>query len=339
MPTDGIMIQSDSQAEETFMSERVKIVIPGDDPPQIADSPALERLAPWGEVVVHRDRPASEEEKIARVGGAAVILNSRSALSWREAAFSQLPELRMIATCSVSTDTIDLEAARERGIVVSNQPGVNAPYVAEHMFGLMFAVAKQAAVQTAALKRGQWLLPTNAMLQGKRLGIVGTGAIGAEMARLGRAIGMEVVAWTFNPSSERAASLGVRFVPLDELLETSDVVSLHVRLSEDSTRLIGAEELARMKSTAILLNGARADVVDSGALVAALETGRLFGAGIDVFSPEPVPADDPILSCERVVLTPHSADQTPEAVVATNEAAVDNIIAFLEGTPRVNAAG
>lgn len=316
----------------------MKIVIPGDDPPQIADSPALERLASLGEVVVHRDRPANDEEKIARVRDAEVILNSRSAITWREAEFAQLPKLGLIATCSVGTDAIDLVAAKERGIIVSNQPGVNAPFVAEHMFGLMFAVAKQAALQTAALKEGRWLLPTNAMLQGKRLGIVGTGAIGAEMARLGRAIGMETVAWTFNPSPERAASLGVEFLSLEELLETSDVVSLHVRLSPDSTGLIGAPELARMKPTAILLNGARADVVDSGALVSALQEERLFGAGIDVFAPEPVPADDPILSCERVVLTPHSADQTPEAVAATNEAAVDNIIAFLDGNPRVNAA-
>jgi D-3-phosphoglycerate dehydrogenase len=321
------------------MSEPVKIVIPGDDPPQIADSPALERLASWGDVVVHRDRPASDEEKLARVRDAEVILNSRSAITWREAEFAQLPKLGLIATCSVGTDAIDLVAAKERGIIVSNQPGVNAPFVAEHMFGLMFAVAKQAAVQTAALKAGRWLLPTNAMLQGKRLGIVGTGAIGAEMARLGRAIGMEVVAWTFNPSPERAVSLGIEFVSLEELLETSDVVSLHVRLSPDSTDLIGAAELARMKPTAILLNGARSNVVDNAALVTALNEERLFGAGIDVFSPEPVPADDPILACERVVLTPHSADQTPEAVAATNEAAVDNIIAFLEGSPRVNAAG
>lgn len=320
------------------MSERVKIVVPGDDPPQIADSPALERLAKWGDVIVHRDRPESEEEKIARAHDCDVILNSRSSVTWRESAFSQLPRLRMIATCSVGTDAIDLDAARERGIVVSNQPGVNAPFVAEHMFGLMFAVAKQAAVQTAALKAGRWLLPVNVMLQGKRLGIVGTGAIGAEMARLGRAIGMEAVAWTFHPSPERAASLGVEFLSLEELLETSDVVSLHVRLSPDSTGLIGAAELARMKPTAILLNGARAAVVDHAALVETLQEGRIFGAGIDVFAPEPVPADDPILTCERVVLTPHAADQTPEAVVATNEAAVDNIIAFLEGRPRVNAA-
>lgn len=321
------------------MSQAVTIVVPGDDPPQIADSPALERLATWGKVTTYTDRPASEEQKIARVRDAEIILSSRSSVTWRESDFAQLPKLRMIATCSVGTDPIDLDAARERGIVVSNQPGVNAPYVAEHMFGLMFAVAKQAAVQTAALKEGRWLLPTNVMLRGKRLGIVGTGAIGAEMARLGRAIGMQVVAWTYNPSPQRAKTLGVEFLSLEELLETSDVVSLHVRLSPDSTGLIGAAELARMKPSAILLNGARANVIDNAALVESLEKGRLFGVGMDVFSPEPVLTDNPILSCERVVLTPHAADQTPEAVIATNEAAVDNIIAFLEGKPRVNAAG
>ena len=320
------------------MANNVKIVIPGDDPPQIADSPALERLAAWGEVVVHRDRPQSVEDKVARARDADVVLSSRSAVTWREADFAELPRLRMIATCSVGTDSIDLDAARARGIVVSNQPGINAPFVAEHMFGLMFAVAKQAAVQTAALKAGRWLLPVNAMLQGKRLGIVGTGAIGMEMARLGRAIGMEVVAWTYHPSHERSEALGVRYLDLDELLESSDVVSLHVRLSDDSRGLIGAAELARMKPTAILLNGARGAVVDNAALVDVLQAGSLFGAGIDVYAQEPVPADDPIVGCERVVLTPHSADQTPEAVVATNEAAVDNIIAFLQGKPRVNAA-
>lgn len=318
---------------------RATIVIPADDPPQIADSPALARLGPYAEVIVHRDRPATQSDKIARVKDAQVILSSRSSVTWRESDLVELPALEMIATCSVGTDSIDLDAARARGIVVSNQPGVNAPFVSEHMFGLMFAVAKQAALQTAALKAGTWGLSSNVMLQDKRLGIVGAGAIGAEMARLARAIGMEVVAWTFNPSPERAKSLGVEFVSLDELLETSDVVSLHVRMSEQSRGLIGEAELARMRPNAILLNGARGAVVDTAALVSALERGHLHGAGIDVFDEEPVPPDAPMLSCARVVLTPHAGDQTPEAVIATNEGAVDNIIAYLEGAPRVNAAG
>ena len=207
------------------------------------------------------------------------------------------------------------------------------------MFGLMFAVAKNAAAQTAALKSGRWQLPQNIMLQGKRLGVVGTGAIGSEVARLARAVGMEVVAWTFNPTSDRAAERGLRYLPLDEVLATSDVVSLNVRLSEETTGLIDARALALMKPSAILINGARGPVVDHLALVEALNAGRLFGAGLDVFPQEPLPPDDSILGCENVVLTPHAADQTVEAREASCRAAVDSIIAFLEGKPRVNAAG
>lgn len=180
------------------MSDRPLVVIPGDDPPQIAGSPELDRLKGRCEVVLHRDHPPSFEEKMARVQGAKVIMNTRGAVTWHEKELRALPDLGLIATCSVGTDAIDLVTAKELGVVVSNQPGVNAPFVAEHMFGLMFAAAKQAGHQTAALKAGRWELPVNVMLQGKRLGIVGTGAIGTEMARLARAIGMEVVAWTFN---------------------------------------------------------------------------------------------------------------------------------------------
>ena len=320
------------------MSDRPIVVVPGDDPPQIADSPELQRLSERAEVIVYRDHPANNDEKMARVRDAKAILSSRSSVTWREAELRALPNLGLIATCSVGTDAIDLVTAKELGIIVSNQPGVNAPFVAEHMFGLMFAVAKQAADQTIALKEGRWELPVNMTLQGKRLGVAGTGAIGAEMARLGNALGMDVVAWTYNPSDERAKALGVRFVDFDELLASSDVLSLHMRLSEDSRGLIDAKAIAKMKPNAILLNGARGDVVDYQALVTALQQGALFGAGLDVFPEEPLPADHPILSCKRVVLTPHAADQTPEAVAAVNRTAVDNVLAFLDGVPKVNAA-
>jgi D-3-phosphoglycerate dehydrogenase len=318
--------------------ERVHIVVPGDDPVQIAGSPSLERLKPYGEVTLYDTRPASHEEKIARAGDAEILINSRGVVSWREAELRALPRLRMITTCSIGTDMIDLAVARELGIVVSNQPGRTAPAVAEHMFGLMFAVAKRAAFQTAELKAGRWTRRLNATLQGKVLGIIGTGAIGAEMARLGRAMGMAVIAWTFNPSDARAKSLGVRFVELDELLQSADVVSLHVKLTDETRGLIGARELALMKDEAILLNGARGEVLDMAALCAALMAGRFTGAGLDVFPEEPLPAGAPILACDQVVLTPHAADSTPEAVELLNQGAADNVIAFLEGRPQNNVA-
>jgi D-3-phosphoglycerate dehydrogenase len=315
-------------------SSRLTIVVPGDDPVQIAGSPHLERLRTYGEVILYTDRPASLEEKIARAREADLLINTRGAVTWPGEALRALPKLRLIATCSIGTDMIDLATARELGVVVCNQPGRTAPVVAEHAFGLMFALAKRAAFQTAELKAGRWTRRENIFLQGKTLGVVGTGAIGAEMARLGRAVGMNVIAWTFHPSSERAAALGVRFVERDELLRTADVVSLHVKLTEDSRGMLGARELALMKPDALLINCARGGVVDTAALVEALHRGHLSGAALDVYDQEPLPADHPLRSCEQVILTPHNADQTPEGVDLLNEGALDNVIAFLEGRPR-----
>ena len=311
--------------------ERVKIVIPGDDPVQCAGSPHLEKLKPYGDVKLYSDRPGSSAEKVARAKDADILINSRGVVSWGAEEFNQLPNLKMIATCSIGTDMFDLEAAKDKGVIICNQPGRTAPVVAEHMFGLMFAAAKRAAFFTAGVKEGKWLRMDNMMVQGKTLGIVGTGAIGAEMARLGRAIGMNVVAWTYNPTQERAEKLGVTFVELDELLQKADIISLHVKLTDDSNGLIGKRELGMMKPGAILFNGARGAVVDTGALVDALNTGHLGGVGIDVYDQEPVPPDYPLLACEQVVLTPHCADMTPEGVDLLNSGAVENIIAYMEG--------
>ena len=320
------------------MADRVKILVPGDDPPQIAGSPQLPRLQPYGDVTLHETRPGDKAEQLERARGFEVIMNTRGSVTWREEDLRALPALRMITTCSIGTDMIDLDAARQLGIVVSNQPGRTAPVVAEHMLGLLFTVAKRAAFQTAEMRQHRWTRRMNLTVQGKVLGIVGTGNIGAEMARLGRALGMEVIAWTFNPSAERAAQLGVRFVELDELLATADYVSLHVALTEDTRHLIGAAQLARMKPEGVLLNGARGAVVDLDALAAALDAGALAGAGLDVFPDEPFLEDHPIKRCEQAVLTPHAADQTPEGVELLNGGAVDNVIAFLEGRPQNNVA-
>ena len=321
-----------------MLEGRATIVVPGDAPIQIAGSPHLSKLEPYGEVVIHSDRPQSSAEKVERAKDADVIMNTRGAVSWREEELSRLPKLKLIATCSIGTDMIDLEGARRRGIAVCNQPGRTAPVVAEHMFGLMFAAAKRAAFLTAGMKAGQWPRKDNVMLRGKVLGVVGTGAIGAEIARLAGAIGMEVIAWTFHPSQERAEKLGVRYVELDHLLQTADVVSLHVALTKDTENLIGERELNLMKPGALLLNGARGAVIDTPALVAALNSGHLGGAGIDVFDTEPPPADYPLFSCEQVVLTPHCADMTPEGVDLLNSGVVENVIAFLEGRPQNQVA-
>lgn len=312
----------------------IRIVIPGDDPPQLQGSPQLERLRQAGEVILHLHRPDSVEEQLRRAAGATCLINSRSALKWPGEIMRQLPDLRMITTCGIGTDAIDLVTAKELGIAVCNVPGKTAPIVAEHALALMFAVARRTWHQTDALKRGRWLGLDNVFLRGKVLGIVGTGHIGVETARLGQAIGMNVIAWSFHPTPERSKQLGIPFFSLDELLTRSDVVSLHVKLTEQSRGLIGAREFGLMKPGALFINTARGAVVDTPALVAALNSGKLGGAGIDVFDIEPLPADYPLLACEHVVLTPHNADQTPEGIDFLNVGVVDNVLAFLAGKPQ-----
>ena len=315
-------------------SRPVKIVIPGDDPVQLKGSPHLERLSPYGSVVLYDTRPATREEQLARAEGAEVIINTRSAVKWPGDILRELPKLRLIATCSIGTDMIDLTTASDQGVAVCNQPGRTAGIVAEHLFGLMFAAAKRAAYQTAELKAGRWGRMESIFLQNKTLGIIGTGSVGGELARLARSIGMTVLAWTFNPTPERAERLGVSFVELDDLLERSDVVSLNVRLSDDTRHMIGRRELGLMRPGTLLVNGGRGDLVDTAAMIAALESGHLAGAALDVFDTEPLPPDHPILACDQVVMTPHMADQTPEGMELLNEGAVDNVIAFLEGRPQ-----
>jgi D-3-phosphoglycerate dehydrogenase len=313
---------------------QVAIVIPGDDPPQLQGSPHLQRLRAHGEVILHTDRPATAEEKVRRARGAVCLINSRGAVKWPGEVLRQLPGLRLIATCGIGTDSIDLEAARALGIAVCNIPGRTAPIVAEHALALMLAAARRAWFQTDAVKRGRWLGMDNVGLRGKTLGLLGAGNIAAELARLGRALGMEVQAWTFHPSEERAARLGVRFVGLDDLLRTSDVVSVHVQLTEQTRGLLGQREFALMKPGALFVNTARGAVVDSAALAAALNSGHLAGAGIDVYEVEPPPPDHPLLACQQIILTPHNADQTPEGMDILNGGVVDNVIAFLEGRPQ-----
>jgi len=313
---------------------RPTLVVPGDDPPMIADSHHLERLAELVELQVFRDRPTSLAEQITRGTDAELMINSRSNTAWTAAALAALPRLRMISTCSIGVDAVDLIAASKQGIVVSNVPGRTAPVVAEHTLALILATARRLAFLTAELKAGHWNSMDNIYLRGKTLGVVGTGAIGGETLKLARAIGMNVQAWTYHPTVARAAELDVAFVELEELLATSDVVSLHVKLTEQSRHLISSQELAAMKPGSLLINTARGPVVDTTALVAALQDGHLAGAAVDVFDQEPITADHPLLQCPQVVLTPHSADQNPTGRDLLNSGAVENVLAFLNGQPQ-----
>lgn len=316
------------------MTEKPIVAIPSDDPPQCQGSPWLAKLGEAAEIRLFADQPTDFEEQIERVRGAAAIINSRSYVQWRREALERLPELGHITVCGIGTDSIDLVAAKEHGVLVSNIPGKTAPVVAEHSFALMWAIAKQVTWYMDSMRAGLWTKMDGMFLAGKTVGIIGTGNIGAEMARLCRAVGMDVIAWTFNPSEERAAALGVEFVELNELLARSDVISIHVQQTPESYHMIGEPQLAMMKAGALLVNVARGPIVDEVALVNALNSGHLGGAALDVFEEEPLPENHPLLDCEHAILTPHIADMTPEGLDLLNQGVVENTLAFLNGTPQ-----
>lgn len=310
------------------------IVIPGDEPVQLTGSPHMERLHAVGEVRLFGDRPLDNAEKIRRCEGAEILINSRGSVKWPGEVLRALPRLKLISLCGIGTDCIDLDATRELGIIVSNIPGRTAGLVSEHALALLFACARQLVQHTAEMKAGQWIRRDLMFVRGKTLGVIGTGAIGRAMISLGKAVGMEVIAWSFHPQVELQDKLGFRYVSRDELLSRADAVSLHVKLTTDSHHLLGRRELQMMKPGSILINTARGALVDTAALVASLQSGHLGGAGLDVFDEEPLPEDHPLLSCSQVVLTPHVADQTPEGMEILNGGAVDNVIAYLTGKPQ-----
>ncbi len=310
------------------------VVIPSDDPVQCLGSPRLDTLREHAEVRLHEDRLTNVEEQLRRAKGATAIINSRSYVRWTADIMEKLPDLKFIAVCGIGTDAIDKVAARRLGITVSNLPGRTAPVVAEHAFGLMFAVAKRTTWHTDQMRANKWAKMDMVMLQGKTIGIIGAGPIAQHMAKLCRGIGMQVIAWTFHPTPERSKQLGMEFVSLDDLLRRSDAISVHLPATPESKRLIGRREIGLMKAGAIFVNTARGAVVDEAALVDALNGGKLTGAGLDVFEEEPLSADSPITKCAQVALTPHIADMTPEGLDLLNAGVVENTLAFLAGKPQ-----
>ena len=314
------------------MDERPIIVIPGDQYPGFLLPSNLVRLQSYGELRIFAPPLRDVNEFVRRTEDATIIVSSTLAIP--PATFGSLKKLKMIALPGIGTDLIPLEEAAKRGIVVANIPNTTSYMVAEHAVALMLGVAKQLAYQTAAMRAGRWEDVGTLLLHGKVLGIIGTGGIGSQVARLGNAFGMDVIAWTAHPSLPRAEALGVNYVELDKLLQDSDVIIICIPLTSTTQHLIGHREFGIVKSGVILVNVSRGKIVDQDALVSALNTGEVGGAGLDVFEEEPVPADSLLLKCKNLVLTPHVGGTTPEAIALTDNGVVENIIAFLEGRPQ-----
>jgi len=311
----------------------VKIVIPDDYPPVISGTKFLERLRGLGEVEVYTSKPESPEDLVKRIHDAVVVVNIRAYSRFDRSVLRKAHSLRLISVWETGLDNIDLQAASDLDITVTNTPNTATESVAEHTLTLMLATARRIPQIDSFVKQGKWVRGLVSQLHGKTLGVIGTGAIGGQVAKLGMGIGMKVVAWTFHPNEEWARNCGVEYVSIDRLLRESDVVSIHLRLTEETRELIDREKLSMMKPTAILVNTARGSIIDMKALVEALKAGRLWGAGLDVFEKEPLSPDDPLLKLENVVLTPHSAGQTAEVLDKGLNIAVDNVISWINGSP------
>lgn len=283
------------------------------------------------DVRIYNDRPSGPDaldKLINRIHDAEIVINIRSTTTFTPEVFERCPKLRLISIWGTGTDNVDLPTAKNRGVCVTNTPGVSAVAVAEHTIALIMAVAKQTVQVDQQVRQGKWPRSMVTQLRGKTLGLIGTGAIGREVAKLGKGIGMRVIAWTFHPHGD-----AVEWVSFDEVFRQSDVLSVHVRQSPNTFGFIRREHFELMKPGAIFINTARGAIVREPDLVDSLSTGRIAGAGLDVFEKEPLQPGSPLYSLANVVLTPHAAGITPEATEAGLALAIENVFAFLAGQP------
>jgi phosphoglycerate dehydrogenase-like enzyme len=280
---------------------------------------------------VHEPLP-SGREVVARLADADVVVAMRERTAFPRDVLERLPRLRLLVTTGAKNAAIDVAAAAELGITVSGTESLPHP-PAEHTHALQHALARGVVPEDRALREGRWQTTLGFALAGQRLGVVGLGRIGGRVAELGSAFGMDVVAWSPNLTAERAAGVGATAVPKEELLRTSRFVTLHLKLGERSRGAIGAAELALMRPDAYLVNTARAGLVDTDALVLALEAGAIAGAGLDVFDDEPLPHDHPLLSVPNTVLLPHLGYVVEQGYDVYYGQAVEDIAAFLAGAP------
>jgi len=262
-----------------------------------------------------------------------MVINVRAYSKFTEKVFAGCPCLKLLSILGTGTDQVDLAAASKHNVVVTNTPGFAAVSVAEQALALMLSVAHRICLIDREVREEKWPRGLMTQLHGKTLGLVGLGAIGSQLARIGKGIGMRVIAWTFHPSPQRAQECDVEFVSLEDLLQKADVLSFHVRLTPQTQDLIKKEEFSLMKPTAIIINTARGPIINHNALVDALTGGKIAGAGLDVFDREPISPDDPLLKLNNAVLTPHNAGMTLETIEKGAQMAVDNIINYLQGSP------
>ncbi len=297
---------------------------------EIADWSAVEQRA---KITVFNDTIADQDKLAERLKPFEIICAMRERTPFRRALIERLPNLKLLVTTGMRNASIDVAACAERGITVCGTEGLAYP-TAELAWALILSMARRIPLEDASMRAGGWQRTLGTGLNGKVLGVIGLGRLGAQVAKVGLAFGMKVIAWSQNLTRERAAEIGVGFVAgKDALLTLSDVISIHLVLSDRTRGLIGKKEFELMKPTAYLINTSRGPIVDEAALIDALQSGRIGGAGLDVYDEEPLPVDHPLRAMGNAVLSPHLGYVTAEGYAIFYGHVVEDVIAYLDGKP------
>ena len=292
---------------------------------------AWDRLSGRADVTFYNDH-VTGDTLIKRLQPYTILVVMRERTPLPRTLISRLPNLRLIVTAGWRNRAIDLTACRDHGVIVCGTEAGSSP-TAELAFGLILALTRHVVAEDRALREGRWQTKLGFALKGKKLGILGLGRLGGQVATYAQAFGMELIAWSQNLTDARAAELGCRRVDKDTLFRTADVVSLHLLLSERSRGIVGTRELALMKPGAFIVNTARAALIDQDALVAALKAGTIAGAALDVYDQEPLPPDASILTAPNTILTPHLGYATSDSYQTYFPQILEDIEAWLAGEP------
>jgi phosphoglycerate dehydrogenase-like enzyme len=318
-----------------MQNDRVRVAVLDDWQGVAKQSADWSKLQQQADVVFFEEPFAAPDKLASALGEFDIIIAMRERTKFSKELLDRLPKLRMIALTGGRTWTMDFDTLNARGIPVCHTGGEKSgAATAEIALGLLLSAARFINRGDASIRKGgfQGGVPAGDVLDGKMLGIIGLGRIGARMARYGEALGMQVVAWSANLTVEKAKAAGARLVDKVTLLTQSDAISLHLVLSDRTRGILGAQDLARMKPGAILINTSRGPLVDEAALVERLKTGKLI-AGLDVFAQEPLPADHPLRNLPNTVLTPHLGYCAREVYAQFYRESIENVLAFLDGSP------
>jgi phosphoglycerate dehydrogenase-like enzyme len=298
-----------------------------------AKQPGTERLRQRGEVIIHTTPAADEHEVIQRLENATVAVANRERTPLNARVLRSAQRLELLAQTGRISPNVDAEAATERGIALVAAGGQSGSYVAVAELGLalLLALARQIPANDRRVREGDWVAPPTRMLSGQTLGILGLGNIGGAMAKMAQALQMKVIAWGPTLTSERAKASGVEYVAHDDLFRRADALFVSTRLSDMTRGLVGAAELGLMKPSSFLVNIARGPIVQERALVQALQTRKIAGAGLDVYDPEPLPADHPLATLDNVVLTPHIGWGTDQNFALMVENLSNAVLTYLDG--------